>query len=118
MILNGSESHIARLFTNVFGNISRHTPKDAPVHVSLLRGEHGISIVIEDGGPGLPESAYQEGMRNFQRFDRSRSRQDGGSGLGMSIIYAIVREHGGAVTLRPSNLGGLGIHLFFGNLSV
>ena len=115
--LNGSESHIARMFSNIFGNISRHTPLDAPVHLSLLRGEHGISIVIEDGGPGLPESAYKEGMRNFQRFDRSRSRQDGGSGLGMSIIYAVVREHGGAVTLRRSNLGGLGIHLFFGNLS-
>ena len=117
VILNGSESHFARLFTNIFGNISRHTPQNAPINVSLARGEHGISIVIEDGGPGLPESAYQEGMRNFQRFDRSRSRQDGGSGLGMSIIYAIVREHGGSITLRRSKLGGLGIHLFFGNLS-
>jgi len=117
VILQGSESHIARLFTNIFANVARHTPKAAPVNVSLSRGEHGISLVIEDGGPGLPESAYKEGMRNFQRFDRSRSREDGGSGLGMSIIFAIVREHGGTVTLRPSNLGGLGVHVFFGNLS-
>ena len=115
--IRGSESHFARLFTNLFANISRHTPANAPVNVSLLKGEHGISLVIEDGGPGLPESAYKEGMRNFQRFDRSRSREDGGSGLGMSIIFAIVREHGGTFTLRPSKLGGLAVHLFFGNLS-
>lgn len=118
VILQGSVSHIARLFTNIFANISRHTPKSAPVNVLLSKGDHGISLVIEDGGPGLPESAYQEGVRNFQRFDRSRSREDGGSGLGMSIIFAIVREHGGTITLRPSSLGGLGVHLFFGNLSV
>ncbi|MFZ2228437.1 MAG: HAMP domain-containing sensor histidine kinase [Candidatus Nanopelagicaceae bacterium] len=116
MIIKGSESHMARLFANVFGNISRHTPVDAPVNVSLKRSDHGISLLIEDGGPGLPESAYREGIQNFQRFDYSRSRENGGSGLGMSIIFAIVREHRGTIILRPSALGGLGVHVFFGNL--
>lgn len=118
LIIKGSESHLERLSVNIFANISRHTPIDAPVNVSLNRSDHGISLVIEDGGPGLPESAYKEGVQNFKRFDLSRSREDGGSGLGMSIIFAIVREHGGTITLRPSVLGGLGVHVFFGNLSV
>lgn len=117
LIIKGSVSHIERLFVNIFANISRHTPLNAPVNVRLNRSYHGISLLIEDGGPGLPESAYKEGIQNFKRFDLSRSREDGGSGLGMSIIFAIVREHRGTITLRPSKLGGLGVHVFFGNLS-
>ncbi len=105
--VSGSEAHIARLFSNVFGNISRHTPSDAPVRVSLSVINNEVEIVIEDGGPGLPESAYTKGIQGFQRFDRSRSREAGGSGLGMSIILAIVREHSGTVSLSKSDLNGL-----------
>jgi len=118
LTVQGSEAHMARLMTNIFANISRHTPSDAPVRVSLKRTKGGVDLLIEDGGPGLPVGAYSEGMQSFQRFDKSRSRENGGSGLGMSIIFAIAREHSGRVTLEPSNLGGLGVHVFFGNLSV
>lgn len=115
--IRGSAAHISRLMTNIFANISRHTPSGAPVRVALKRKGDGVDLLIEDGGPGLPEGAYSEGMQSFQRFDKSRSREHGGSGLGMSIIFAIAREHSATVTLQPSDLGGLGVHLFFGNLS-
>lgn len=107
----GSDVHIARLLVNAFGNISRHTPTDAPVRVILQGNKEGIELDIEDGGPGLPENIYQNGIQSFRRFDRSRSREDGGSGLGMSIIFAIVHEHGGTVTLKKSDLGGLDLHI-------
>lgn len=115
--IQGSSTHISRLLTNIFANISRHTPPDAPVRVTLKRKGEGVDLLIEDGGPGLPADAYSEGMQSFQRFDKSRSREHGGSGLGMSIIFAIAREHSASITLQPSDLGGLGVHLFFGNLS-
>jgi two-component system, OmpR family, sensor kinase len=105
--IHGSDAHLARLFSNALGNISRHTPPSAPVRVGLNVRENSAHIIIEDGGPGLPESAYIQGIQGFQRFDRSRSRENGGSGLGMSIILAIVREHGGSVSLSKSDLGGL-----------
>lgn len=117
VLIHGSEPHIARLFSNILGNISRHTPANAPVVVRLKRLSTGIDVLIEDGGPGLPEIAYASGIQSFQRFDRSRSREHGGSGLGLSIIFAIVHEHGGEVRLQRSELGGLGVHIFFGNLS-
>lgn len=117
VMMQGSAPHIARLLTNVFGNISRHTPADTPVRVTLKREMGGVDLLIEDGGPGLPEGAYSEGIQSFQRFDKSRSREHGGSGLGMSIIFAIAREHSGGVILESSDLGGLGVHMFFGNLS-
>ena len=70
-----------------------------------------IYLVIEDGGPGLTESAYGEGIRSLQRFERSRSRETGGSGLGMSIMSAVVALHKGELSLRKSPLGGLAIHI-------
>ena len=117
VIIEGSTSHMARLFSNIFGNISRHTPSTAPVRVTLKRMLDGVHLVIEDGGPGLPDGAYSMGMQSFQRFDKSRSRENGGSGLGMSIIFAISREHSALVTLQRGDLGGLGVHIVFGNLS-
>ena len=117
IVLKGFRPHLERLLVNIFGNISRHTPYDAPVRVTLVKLPVGAELIIEDGGPGLPESAYQSGVQSFQRFDKSRSREHGGSGLGMSIILAIVNEHRGRVILGKSALGGLRIHLFFDNLT-
>ena len=87
------------------------------MRVTLKRIGGRVDLFIEDGGPGLPDGAYSGGIQGFQRFDKSRSREHGGSGLGMSIIFAIAREHSAGVALRRSDLGGLGIHLTFGNLS-
>ncbi len=114
--IHGSAVHIARLLSNIFANISRHTPSNAPVRVTLSRVKGHADLFIEDGGPGLPAGAYAEGMQSFRRFDKSRSREHGGSGLGMSIIFAIAREHSATVELEPSDLGGLGVHVVFGNL--
>ncbi|HEX7404600.1 MAG TPA: HAMP domain-containing sensor histidine kinase [Candidatus Nanopelagicaceae bacterium] len=109
--IDGMKAHMARLLTNAFGNISRHTPDDAPVRVTLKKVHTGVELDVEDGGPGLSDDVYHDGIQSFQRFDRSRSREDGGSGLGMSIIFTIVREHGGSVSLRKSDLGGLALHV-------
>ena len=68
-----------------------------------------MNLVIEDGGPGLADSAYRTEIAAMNRFDPSRSRDSGGSGLGMSIIAAIVQEHNGKLELRKSNLGGLAV---------
>lgn len=114
--IHGSAVHIARLLSNIFANISRHTPSNAPVRVTLSWVKGHADLFIEDGGPGLPAGAYAEGMQSFRRFDKSRSREHGGSGLGMSIIFAIAREHSATVELEPSDLGGLGVHVVFGNL--
>jgi signal transduction histidine kinase len=66
---------------------------------------------LEDGGPGLPESSYRDGIELLNRFDSSRSRETGGSGLGLSIIAAIVHEHSGTLALRKSALGGLAVEV-------
>ena len=105
----GSREHLNRLIQNCFSNIVRHTPPDAPVSISLKSKGRKVQLIIEDGGPGLPECAYRSEIEAMNRFDPSRSRESGGSGLGMSIIAAIVQEHNGKLELRKGELGGLAV---------
>jgi signal transduction histidine kinase len=107
--IKGSREHLNRLVQNCFSNIVRHTRADAPVAVTLKGRGKRVNLVIEDGGPGLPESAYRSEIEAMNRFDPSRSRDRGGSGLGLSIIAAIVQEHNGKLELRKSDLGGLAV---------
>lgn len=107
----GSIEHLRRLIQNVFNNISRHTPEDAPVRIRLSRSGKKTLLILEDGGPGLPESSYRDGIELLNRFDTSRSRESGGSGLGLSIIAAIVHEQDGTLALRKSTLGGLAVEI-------
>ena len=109
----GSIDHLKRLIQNILNNISRHTPVDAPVQIKLSKHGKRVSLLIEDGGPGLPETSYRDGIELLNRFDSSRSRETGGSGLGLSIIAAIVHEHGGTLALRKSSLGGLAVEAIF-----
>jgi signal transduction histidine kinase len=109
-----ADSHlIGQLLGNVFGNIRRHTGAAVPVAVTLATdGGAGlatgwVTLTIDDAGPGLAPEAYERGVGFFERFDPSRSRENGGSGLGMSIMAGVVAKHGGEMRLEPSPLGGL-----------
>ena len=106
----GSEKYMRRFIQNALTNIRIHTQADTPVQVSLVGGKH-IHLVIEDGGQGLPKESYGEKVQGLKRFDRSRSRDTGGSGLGMSIMSAVIEWHKGELTLRQSQLGGLAIEV-------
>jgi signal transduction histidine kinase len=107
--IKGSREHLNRIVQNCLSNIIRHTPADAAVAVILKSKGKRVNLIIEDAGPGLPESAYRTEIAAMNRFDPSRSRDSGGSGLGMSIIAAIVQEHDGKLELRKSDLGGLAV---------
>lgn len=109
----GSIDHLKRLIQNILNNISRHTPVDTPVQIKLSKHGKRVLLLIEDGGPGLPETSYRDGIELLNRFDSSRSRETGGSGLGLSIIAAIVHEHGGTLALRKGTLGGLAVEAIF-----
>ena len=110
VILNGSEKYLQRFITNALANIRIHTSPDVAVRITLQGGRE-IKLVIEDGGAGLPSQSYGEKIQGLKRFDRSRSRESGGSGLGLSIMSAVIERHQGVLTLRKSDLGGLAIEV-------
>ncbi len=104
----GRADYLERLVANALANIDRHTgPHDA---VSFfVRGGDPVVVRIEDAGPGLPRDSYGSAPERFVRFDPSRSRATGGSGLGMSIMADVARALGGSLTTEPSALGGLAL---------
>ena len=107
VVVRGSEPLLAQMCSNVYRNIEVHVPATAPVRIELSAHAQQAVLTIDDGGSGLSTDMYAAGIHAFQRFDPSRSRETGGSGLGMSIIAAIVGQHGGQIALSPSDLGGL-----------
>ncbi len=105
--VRGNEDYLYRLVNNALTNIVRHTNADDEVIVSLRRSAGDAELIIEDAGPGLP--VYGERPQRFRRFDDSRSRETGGSGLGMSIMADVVESMGGTLVTRRSTLGGLAV---------
>jgi len=103
----GRAEYVERLINNSLSNIARHTPVDAPVDVVLEVDNGRATVTVDDGGPGLPPEVYEHDARQFQRFDPARSRESGGTGLGMSIMSDIVQTLHGTMTVAPSPLGGL-----------
>ncbi len=110
--INGSEKYLQRFIANALTNIRVHTEANVLVRITL-KGGREITLIIEDGGAGLPEQYYGEKIQGLKRFDRSRSRENGGSGLGLSIMSAVIERHNGTLTLRKSDLGGLAVEVHF-----
>ncbi len=73
----------------------------------IERDDAEVRIVVEDGGPGIPEAELERVFEPFVRLEASRSRDTGGSGLGLAIARGIVRGHGGDIVLANRPGGGL-----------
>jgi len=76
-----------------------------------INGKHFVQIFIHDAGPGLPENQLQRVFEPFYRAESSRSRETGGTGLGLTIAQNIARQHGGDVLLSNLASGGLEVCL-------
>lgn len=111
LIVKISKYHLEQLLGNIFSNIKRHTPAESQIEVTLRGSGRGVELIIEDSGSGLPDGYYLKGIQAFQRFDKSRSRQNGGSGLGMTIMEKIVSKNRGLIRLSKSKFGGLKIQI-------
>lgn len=93
-----------RALTNLAGNAAAHGDT---VRLSARPVGDGVEIVIEDDGPGIPETMHEEAFRPFSRLDESRNQNRKGVGLGMAIARDVARGHGGDILLDRSDLGGL-----------
>jgi signal transduction histidine kinase len=111
LAVRGREDLLDRLLVNSLSNVIRHTQHDAAVRVTLQRDASCAVLIVEDAGGGLPE--YGVRPQRFRRFDQSRSRETGGSGLGMSIMSDIAEGLGGSMTTSKSALGGLALTFTF-----
>lgn len=111
----GRTDYFERLLANALSNVTRHTGASDPARVTLASDGGGVRLVVEDGGPGLPDGAYGATPERFRRFDDARSRATGGSGLGLSIMADVTSALGGELTTSRSDLGGLALTFRFPN---
>jgi len=95
---------LRRCATNLIDNALKH---GAHVDVALKKNGRFVEILVDDDGPGIPESRREEAFRPFHRLDEGRNLQKGGVGLGLAIARDIARAHGGDLTLGKSDSGGL-----------
>lgn len=99
----GDEARLRQVMANLIGNAITHTPAGTPVRIGVgAQDGHGI-IEVADYGPGLEPEHAKRVFERFYRVDASRTRHDGGgSGLGLSIVFALVTAHGGNVDLTTA----------------
>jgi two-component system, OmpR family, sensor kinase len=104
--VEGDEGRLRQVVANLVGNALVHTPADTPVVVMVTRNGSDAILEVSDQGPGMAEPVAARAFERFYRADPARSRHAGGSGLGLSIVKAIVKAHDG--TVRIETAAGVG----------
>ena len=112
----GDSQRIHQVVANLLANARTHTPDDSQIKVALDQGIAETIISVSDNGPGLSEDDQERIFERFFRADPSRARTSGeGSGLGLSIVDAVMQAHGGYVSVQSKLGDGATFKLHFLN---
>ena len=108
LALRGRPVALRRVFENLLDNALRY---GGEAGVSLRQAEGRVEARIDDRGPGIPASLRERVFDPFFRLESSRSRDTGGSGLGLAVVRAIVQRHDGDIALEDRPGGGLRVRV-------
>ena len=100
------EDDMYQIIFNLVENAIKYNRNSGQVHVRLHREEDDVEIIVEDTGVGIPEDAIGHVFERFYRVDKARSRQAGGSGLGLSIVHELVQRNYGQIEVSQRPEGG------------
>ena len=103
-VFSGRRLALKRAFTNLIGNAIKY---GRSAKIRVVATDQSITIVIEDEGPGIPEDELDKVYAPFYRLEMSRSRDTGGSGLGLTVAKSVITGHGGSLRLANRPEGGL-----------
>ena len=105
-IMTGSDALIYRLIFNLTENAVKYNRPGGSVRVSVTQGLEKLLLRVSDTGCGIPEVYQRSIFQPFFRVDKSRSREYGGAGLGLSLVWEIADLHGGSVWVEKSSEKG------------
>ena len=101
----GDEARMGQVFTNLIGNAIKFTPNNGEVSVKVEADGNLLHVEVIDTGPGIPAEERQKIFDKFYQLSDISTRQQGGSGLGLSITKSIVEAHGGKLWIDDGNQG-------------
>ncbi|MBI5090699.1 MAG: HAMP domain-containing histidine kinase [Actinobacteria bacterium] len=103
-----------RALDHVVANAARHAASAVEIGVAVTDGTSpAVAITVDDDGPGIPSAERDRVLERFVRLDEGRSRDGGGSGLGLAVVADVMAAHGGEVIIGDSPLGGARVTLVF-----
>jgi len=107
--INGRKSLIQRCLNNLLDNALKYASK---VEISTNKKNSNLFIIIDDDGPGISKSEYENVFKPFYKIDKGRADSKSSVGLGLSIASDIIKSHGGNIKLEKSKLNGLRVKIF------
>ena len=110
-IVFGDADRLLQMFRNLLENSARYTDAGGRVRASARREGDRVVVDFEDSAPGVPPEALPHLFERFYRVDASRSRANGGAGLGLAICRSIAVAHDGEMSASDSPLGGLRVRI-------
>ena len=105
-LIIGSDTLIYRMIFNLTENAVRYTRRDSVINISIVCNENDVQILVRDNGHGIPEQYRESIFQPFFRVDKARSREHGGVGLGLALVWEIAALHGGSVRVEDSSEAG------------
>lgn len=102
VVVAGDSLLLARVFSNLIENAICYNRQDGKVAVTLTQENQQAVVRVVDTGIGIPSDQQASIFDRFSRVDRSRTRRSGGAGLGLSLVQAIVHQHGGQVQVEST----------------
>ena len=105
-ILTGNQNLLHRAFYNIIENAVKYNVDNGIVEISVSPREQYTVITMKDNGIGIPKEMQPLIFEPFFRVDKSRSRQMGGAGLGLSIVKSIIEKHNGTISVSDNPMGG------------
>jgi signal transduction histidine kinase len=105
-IVMGDPMRLEQALQNLAANALRHTPSGGFVKLNATAGDREVVITVSDSGSGIAAEHLPRVFDRFYKIDPARAGRDVGSGLGLSIVKAIIERHGGTVAVTSASGGG------------
>jgi signal transduction histidine kinase len=104
--IDGDPVRLPQVLTNLLNNASRHTPRGGCIHMDVTLSGRDLQIAVKDNGIGIAPHAQGRIFEMFEQGNAGAHDSQGGLGIGLALVKAVVELHGGWVTLRSDGRGG------------
>ncbi|MDR1116682.1 MAG: HAMP domain-containing histidine kinase [Oscillospiraceae bacterium] len=112
-VIKATDDAAYQIIFNIVENAIKYSKQDGFVRIFLFLKEERVNLIVDDTGIGIPEEDIERIFDRFYRVDKARSREAGGSGLGLSIVWSAVKQHKGEIDIKSKLGEGTRVNIVF-----